>query len=799
VNLREIQGDIIGIERHSGKSEVMVESDSSALKYHLSEDFIQYGDALDAKRFGQCVNILEKLDDCAQVQAMWSQLLDASLESWDLCVAERCAAALQNSSLARFISNLGQPGASEWKIYAKICELKGDIDGAEGIYLSHNRPKEAILMYENLEMFSDVVRIMSKAKDPDMDEKKHIYLQRLIESGQHEKTAEMREEEGDFTQAITLYLRGGLPERAANVCLRQNILQPRTLLNEVTSALDATGLYEISGDLYTHISCYDESIICYMKGHFFQKAVAIAIDHSAPGQLKCIYKQWAETSIHKAQYEEAVEQYIQGSLYNEALDAAIKSQLYDKAVVIAQMIEDGQCSSELKELASHLISRQNYQDAEKILTKTGNWLEAANMYRRQERWEDALRVAKSIGGQDASERISYEYGIRLGEDCKNLDPQIMNDCLSFCVKNNDFENAIFLAKHSKSDDFVQKLVLKHAQILEDEETEYLEANAPHDAIDMHIHTQSWVDAERVATMYKETDLEKVKVAHANYALERQEFSIANEILDDIGKSETTKSRNIPQQIGEEQYEYTENPVQVSGDRAPSLIDLSVWETVQENSSKEITNNTVIRLEKLDNVMDAISLLKRGAPVPAFQSHYEFYLKMTCKLLALSEETKNRNERSVDYLMMLDALGEIIRDSFDQEDGTNADNGETNVKETASMMNHLQMTIHYTQRMILCIKHHLNELACKCAITLMRYSVIFLGNGKVYTLIPADKAFYQAGILCRDEGFMSLSFIFLNHYIDHVEVRRFICRRISLCRFYPLRVLTMLQSLIISSV
>jgi len=799
VNLREIQGDIIGIERHSGKSEVMVESDSSALKYHLSEDFIQYGDALDAKRFGQCVNILEKLDDCAQVQAMWSQLLDASLESWDLCVAERCAAALQNSSLARFISNLGQPGASEWKIYAKICELKGDIDGAEGIYLSHNRPKEAILMYENLEMFSDVVRIMSKAKDPDMDEKKHIYLQRLIESGQHEKTAEMREEEGDFTQAITLYLRGGLPERAANVCLRQNILQPRTLLNEVTSALDATGLYEISGDLYTHISCYDESIICYMKGHFFQKAVAIAIDHSAPGQLKCIYKQWAETSIHKAQYEEAVEQYIQGSLYNEALDAAIKSQLYDKAVVIAQMIEDGQCSSELKELASHLISRQNYQDAEKILTKTGNWLEAANMYRRQERWEDALRVAKSIGGQDASERISYEYGIRLGEDCKNLDPQIMNDCLSFCVKNNDFENAIFLAKHSKSDDFVQKLVLKHAQILEDEETEYLEANAPHDAIDMHIHTQSWVDAERVATMYKETDLEKVKVAHANYALERQEFSTANEILDDIGKSETTKSRNIPQQIGEEQYEYTENPVQVSGDRAPSLIDLSVWETVQENSSKEITNNTVIRLEKLDNVMDAISLLKRGAPVPAFQSHYEFYLKMTCKLLALSEETKNRNERSVDYLMMLDALGEIIRDSFDQEDGTNADNGETNVKETASMMNHLQMTIHYTQRMILCIKHHLNELACKCAITLMRYSVIFLGNGKVYTLIPADKAFYQAGILCRDEGFMSLSFIFLNHYIDHVEVRRFICRRISLCRFYPLRVLTMLQSLIISSV
>ena len=799
MNLREIQGDIIGIERHSGKSEVMVESDSSALKYHLSEDFIQYGDALDAKRFGQCVNILEKLDDCAQVQAMWSQLLDASLESWDLCVAERCAAALQNSSLARFISNLGQPGASEWKIYAKICELKGDIDGAEGIYLSHNRPKEAILMYENLEMFSDVVRIMSKAKDPDMDEKKHIYLQRLIESGQHEKTAEMREEEGDFTQAITLYLRGGLPERAANVCLRQNILQPRTLLNEVTSALDATGLYEISGDLYTHISCYDESIICYMKGHFFQKAVAIAIDHSAPGQLKCIYKQWAEKSIHKAQYEEAVEQYIQGSLYNEALDAAIKSQLYDKAVVIAQMIEDGQCSSELKELASHLISRQNYQDAEKILTKTGNWLEAANMYRRQERWEDALRVAKSIGGQDASERISYEYGIRLGEDCKNLDPQIMNDCLSFCVKNNDFENAIFLAKHSKSDDFVQKLVLKHAQILEDEETEYLEANAPHDAIDMHIHTQSWVDAERVATMYKETDLEKVKVAHANYALERQEFSTANEILDDIGKSETTKSRNIPQQIGEEQYEYTENPVQVSGDRAPSLIDLSVWETVQENSSKEITNNTVIRLEKLDNVMDAISLLKRGAPVPAFQSHYEFYLKMTCKLLALSEETKNRNERSVDYLMMLDALGEIIRDSFDQEDGTNADNGETNVKETASMMNHLQMTIHYTQRMILCIKHHLNELACKCAITLMRYSVIFLGNGKVYTLIPADKAFYQAGILCRDEGFMSLSFIFLNHYIDHVEVRRFICRRISLCRFYPLRVLTMLQSLIISSV
>ena len=45
---------------------------------------------------------------------------------------------------------------------------------------------------------------------------------------------------------------------------------------------------------------------------------------------------------------------------------------------------------------------------------------------------------------------------------------------------------------------------------------------------------------------------------------------------------------------------------------------------------------------------------------------------------------------------------------------------------------------------------LKEIAAKCSITLLKYPV----------LIPHDKAFYQAGMACREQGNTNLSFLLL---------------------------------------
>lgn len=52
-----------------------------------------------------------------------------------------------------------------------------------------------------------------------------------------------------------------------------------------------------------------------------------------------------------------------------------------------------------------------------------------------------------------------------------------------------------------------------------------------------------------------------------------------------------------------------------------------------------------------------------------------------------------------------------------------------------------------------------ELACKIAITLLRYSGV----------VPTDKLFYIAGMACKQQDHKNLAFILLNRYVPHCVI------------------------------
>ena len=65
-----------------------------------------------------------------------------------------------------------------------------------------------------------------KSHHGEVEELKSNYYSWLLESGQEEKAAEIKEEEGDYVTAIQLYLKGGIPARAANVVYNTNVSYP---------------------------------------------------------------------------------------------------------------------------------------------------------------------------------------------------------------------------------------------------------------------------------------------------------------------------------------------------------------------------------------------------------------------------------------------------------------------------------------------------------------------------------------------------------------------------------------------
>ena len=74
-------------------------------------------------------------------------------------------------------------------------------------------------MYQELHRWDESIKIAEKYKHQDVGEFKENYFSWLLETSQEAKAAEVKEKEGDYNNAITLYLRGRLPAKAANVVL----------------------------------------------------------------------------------------------------------------------------------------------------------------------------------------------------------------------------------------------------------------------------------------------------------------------------------------------------------------------------------------------------------------------------------------------------------------------------------------------------------------------------------------------------------------------------------------------------
>jgi len=58
---------------------------------------------------------------------------------------------------------------------------------------------------------------------PDLTTLKETYFQWLLDTGQEEIAGEVREKEGDYLGAINLYMRGGLPTRAAKLIATHSV------------------------------------------------------------------------------------------------------------------------------------------------------------------------------------------------------------------------------------------------------------------------------------------------------------------------------------------------------------------------------------------------------------------------------------------------------------------------------------------------------------------------------------------------------------------------------------------------
>ncbi|XP_063277854.1 intraflagellar transport protein 172 homolog isoform X3 [Prinia subflava] len=540
VTMFPLKGDIVGLERSDGKTEVLVSEGVSTVSYTLDEGLIEFGTAIDDGDYHRATAFLETLEMSTETEAMWRTLSRLALEARQLHIAERCFAALGNMAKARFLhetnaiadqaaqEHQGGDGSDHYLVRARLAMLDKNYKLAEMIFLEQNATEEAMEMYQELHMWDECI-VVAKAKGHPMLEKlRRGYYQWLLDTQQEEKAGEVQEEQGDYVAAISLYLRAGLPARAARLAMgRDELLTSADVIDRISVALVRGELYEQAGDLFEKVGNPRKALECYSKGSAFLKAVELA-RLAFPAEVVKLEEAWGDHLVQQKQLDAAINHYIEASVAGgdacclalktafgarcsvKAIEAALEARQWKKAVYILDLQDKQTAAKYYLKIAQHYAALQEYQVAEELYIKGGQTKDAVDMYTQAGLWEQAHKLAVKCMSQ---EDVSVLY-ITQAQEMERQGKYKEAERLYITV--NEPDMAITMYKKCKMYDRMVSLVAKyHKDLLGDThlhlgkeleaegrlqeaEYHYLEAKDWKTTVNMYRVHDMWEDAYRVA-------------------------------------------------------------------------------------------------------------------------------------------------------------------------------------------------------------------------------------------------------------------------------------------------------------
>lgn len=664
VTTQPIKGEVEDIERIEGRTEVIVDEGMAQAVYPLDEALIDFGTAIEDMDYVRAMDILDHLVLSPDVESMWTQLSRAALDAGELRIAQRCAAALGDVSLCKFLgevrevaakaeADLGIHGSEHYLVRSKMALLHKDLKAAEAELLNQGKVDECIAMYQRLLKHEEAIRVAEQAKHPEVIEMRQAYFQFLLDSNQEEKAAALKVHEHDFVQAINLYMKGGMPGRAAQVIFDHDIQQPLQLLDSVATALARAGMHDKAGEFYERLNELPRALDSYIRGNAYRKAVELA-RKCFPAKVVQLQEQWGDYLVAQKQIDMAINHYIEAKVYLKAIEAALNAKQFTRALQLVDAIDIETARPYYKQLARYYEDARQYDAAEKCYvaagqpqlavemhTKLGHWeiahkiatsymkegevallyinqaqklesksrlkeaeklylavsekdlainmykkhrryddmirlvkeyradllkethqflgqtLEmegslreaeghyveaqewhsAVSMYRSNELWDDAIRVAKFYGGVGACKRVTIALLMAIGvvEGTKYLTKHgLVEAAIEHATENGAFDMALELANYTMPKK-LSDIHLKHALFLEDDERyreaeeEFIKASKPKEAIDMYVHQQDWDSAVRVAERYEPTAIADIYCAQAKLKTEATDYRAAEDL------------------------------------------------------------------------------------------------------------------------------------------------------------------------------------------------------------------------------------------------------------------------------
>eukprot|EP00158_Paraphelidium_tribonemae_P009660 Partr_v1_DN28926_c0_g1_i3_m26019 putative intraflagellar transport 172 homolog (Chlamydomonas) len=178
----EISGDVSHVEKHEGKTRVVIRSNPPSYIY-LDDSKTDFVSAVDQKKFRKAAIILENI---GAEPSLWQILLGHAVDAHDLLLMQRCYAGMCDIAGVRFIAGLLKsceeledkgvidPG-NHYSIKARLALLHNQYKLAESYYLEQGRIDDAMEMYQEIHQWDKAIQIAESRNHPNLMDLKANY------------------------------------------------------------------------------------------------------------------------------------------------------------------------------------------------------------------------------------------------------------------------------------------------------------------------------------------------------------------------------------------------------------------------------------------------------------------------------------------------------------------------------------------------------------------------------------------------------------------------------------------------
>jgi len=398
-----------------------------------------------------------------------------------------------------------------------------------------NDPLRAMESYRKGQAYGRAVELSRRDfQGRDVVELEQLWGDHLVAQKNADAAINHYTEAGAYVKAIEAAISCRQMLKAAQIVETLDASDAKPYYAKLARHFEASRAYDEAERFFLRAGLPQDVVEMYSRCNKWEKAHRIATEHMTQAEVAMLYITQAHRLESSGKYKEAERLYVMVHEPDLAINMHKKGRRYDDMIRLVTSYRKDLLTETHLHLAQQLETEGNFQLAEKHYAEAQDWGSAVNMYRANDLWDDAVRVAKLHGGVNASKKVAYAWAVSLGGEAgsKLLSKfGLVEQAIDYATESGSFDHAFQLATASKKEK-LPEVHLKYAMYLEDEgrfeeaEKAFIQADKPKEATDMYIHQQDWASATRVAEQNDPAHVPEVLVAQAAVCVQRHEFTKA---------------------------------------------------------------------------------------------------------------------------------------------------------------------------------------------------------------------------------------------------------------------------------